>query len=250
MDAKLKRLVNELAFSVVAQNEALFKADAKTANKHALRQFDVYRELRNHGDIGRDAVARLLKHPRMDVRVAAAAFLLSDRYRIDESLAVIEKAAKGKGLIPWEASFVLKYWKEGTWDLDLDEKVASVKIRRLSSKMTLKELVEVFAQATAAQTDCRSRGYVHAVRKYGKKRKAAFDRIRAQGDAGRDALAALFFHPRLDVRVAAADSLLRHRTAAAKGVLKKISKGEGIAAYDAFKALKQWEEGTWALDPE
>jgi hypothetical protein len=60
----------------------------------------------------------------------------------------------------------------------------------------------------------------------------------------------LFKHPRMDVRVAAAAHLLRHRTAEARAVLQEIAKGEGLAAFEAGEALKRWEEGTWALDPE
>jgi hypothetical protein len=33
-------------------------------------------------------------------------------------------------------------------------------------------------------------------------------------------------------------------------VLQEIAKGEGLAAFEAGEALKRWEEGTWALDPE
>lgn len=124
-----------------------------------------------------------------------------------------------------------------------------MKIRRLSSKMTLEELVEVFAQATAAQTDCILQGNPKTGNRYAKKRMAAFDRLRAHGDAGRDALAALFRHPHMDVRVMAAAYLLRHRTAEAKAVLEEIAKGEGLAAFAASEALKRWAEGAPPLDP-
>ncbi|HYO52740.1 MAG TPA: DUF2019 domain-containing protein [Archangium sp.] len=73
-------------------------------------------KLRAHGDAGRDALAVLLTHPSMDVRTAAAAFLL--RYRTAEAKAVLEEAAKGQGLIPFGASEALKRWEEGTWELD------------------------------------------------------------------------------------------------------------------------------------
>jgi hypothetical protein len=73
-------------------------------------------ELRSRGDAGQDALAVLFRHPSMDVRTAAAAFLL--RYRTTEAKAVLEEAARGKGLIPFEASEALKRWEEGTWALD------------------------------------------------------------------------------------------------------------------------------------
>jgi hypothetical protein len=47
----------------------------------------------------------------MDVRVAAAAFLL--RHRTEEAKAVLEEAAKGKGMVPFEAQQSLKRWEEG-----------------------------------------------------------------------------------------------------------------------------------------
>ena len=115
--------------------------------------------------------------------------------------------------------------------------------------MSLEELVEVFAHHTAAQTDAIFRGDAKTGNKHANKRLAAFKKLRAHGDAGRDALAVLFKHPRMDVRVMAAAYLLRHRTAEAKAVLADISKGEGLAAFGASEALKRWEEGVWALDP-
>ncbi|QRK06783.1 DUF2019 domain-containing protein [Archangium violaceum] len=115
--------------------------------------------------------------------------------------------------------------------------------------MSLEELVEAFAHHTAAQTDAIFRGDSKTGNKHANKRLAAFKKLRARGDVGRDALAALFKHPRMDVRAMAAAYLLRHRTAEATAVLMEISKGEGLAAFGASEALKRWEEGTWALDP-
>lgn len=115
--------------------------------------------------------------------------------------------------------------------------------------MTLEELVEQFAQNVAAQTDAIWRGDAKTGNKHARKYGAAFDKLRAQGNAGRDALAVLFKHPRMDVRVMAAAVLLRYRTAEAKAVLEEAAKGEGMVPFKAGQALKRWEEGTWALDP-
>jgi hypothetical protein len=114
--------------------------------------------------------------------------------------------------------------------------------------MTLEELVEEFARNVAAQTDAIFRGDAKTGNKHAKRYVAAFEKLRAQGNPGRDALAALFTHPRMDVRVAAAAHLLRHRTAEARAVLQEVAKGEGLAAFEASEALKRWEEGAWALD--
>ncbi|WP_224243464.1 DUF2019 domain-containing protein [Hyalangium gracile] len=115
--------------------------------------------------------------------------------------------------------------------------------------MKLEELVEQFAENVAAQTDAIWRGDARTGNKHARKCGAAFDKLRAQGDAGRDALAVLLKHPRMDVRVAAAAFLLRHRTAEAKAVLQEAAKGEGMVPFEAQQALLRWEEGTWALDP-
>jgi hypothetical protein len=48
----------------------------------------------------------------------------------------------------------------------------------------------------------------------------------------------------------AAAFLLRHRTAEAKAVLEGAAQGKGLEALGAQQTLKNWEDGTWALDPE
>jgi hypothetical protein len=117
-------------------------------------------------------------------------------------------------------------------------------------EVSIEKLVDEFAWHVAAQTDAIFKGDVRTGNRHANKRLAAFKKLCAHGDAGRDALAVLFEHPRMDVRAMAAAYLLRHRTAEATAVLMEISKGEGLAAFGASEALKRWEEGTWALDPE
>lgn len=117
-------------------------------------------------------------------------------------------------------------------------------------KVELDKIVAEFAEHTIAQTDAIFRGDAKTGNKHARKRIAAFKKLRAQGDAGRDALLVLFTHPRMDVRVKAAAYLLRHRTKEAKAVLREVAKGEGLAAFGASEALKRWQEGTWQLDPE
>ncbi|WP_164016082.1 DUF2019 domain-containing protein [Pyxidicoccus trucidator] len=116
--------------------------------------------------------------------------------------------------------------------------------------MTLEKLVEQFAEHVAEQTDAIWRGDARTGNKHARKYGAAVDKLLAQGDAGRDALCVLLKHPRMDVRVMAAAHLLRYRTAEAKAVLEDAAKGEGLVPFEAGQALKRWEEGTWALDPE
>jgi hypothetical protein len=122
MVKSLEKLVEKFAYHVQAQTREIFGGDAKTGNKHARKAVAVFLELRSRGDVGRDALAVLLSHPSMDVRTAAAAFLL--RHRTAEAQAVLQEAAKGTGLIAFEASEALKRWEEGTWALDLAEEAA------------------------------------------------------------------------------------------------------------------------------
>ncbi|XXF78547.1 DUF2019 domain-containing protein [Myxococcaceae bacterium GXIMD 01537] len=112
----LDRFVDAFAHHTEAQTAAIWKGDAKTGNAHAKRCLAAFKKLTEHGDVGRDALARLLIHPSMDVRTMAAAFLL--RYKTAEAKAVLEEAAKGQGLIAFESQQALKRWEEGTWALD------------------------------------------------------------------------------------------------------------------------------------
>ncbi|WP_224367656.1 DUF2019 domain-containing protein [Hyalangium versicolor] len=115
--------------------------------------------------------------------------------------------------------------------------------------MNLDKLVEAFARHAAAQTDAIWQGNAKTGNKHAKQVNATFDKLCAHGNPGRDALASLFTHPRMDVRVKAAAFLLRHRTEEAEAVLKEAAQGEGLVSFAASEALKRWEEGTWALDP-
>ena len=112
----LEGLVDEFAENIAAQTDRILQGDAKTGNKHARRALSAFKKLRAHGDIGRDALLTLFSHPRMDVRVTAAAFLL--RHRTEEAKKVLEEAAKGKGLAALGAMQTLKNWDAGTWALD------------------------------------------------------------------------------------------------------------------------------------
>ena len=114
----LKDIAEEFAQNVAAQSDAIMRGDSKGGNKYAKRYIAAYKKLRDHGEAGRDALAELLTHSRMDVRVYAAACLLSDRP--EQAKPVLEEAAKGEGLIPFEASQALKHWNAGTWSLDVD----------------------------------------------------------------------------------------------------------------------------------
>ena len=109
--------------------------------------------------------------------------------------------------------------------------------------------VQDFAHSVIQQTEAIGRGDHRRGNKYAKRYIAAFEKLRAIGDAGRDALASLLTDPRADVRAMAATFLLRHRTEEALDVLRAEATGEGIVAFEASEAIKRWEEGTWSIDP-
>ena len=111
-----EKLVQQFAENVEAQTAAIWRADARTGNQHADKYIAAFAKLRAHGDEGREALAVLLKHPSVDVRTMAAAYLL--RYRTAEAKAVLEEAARGEGMIAFECQYTLKHWADGTWALD------------------------------------------------------------------------------------------------------------------------------------
>lgn len=115
--------------------------------------------------------------------------------------------------------------------------------------MTLEKLVEQVAKHVTAQTDAIWQGDSRTGNKHARKYEAAIEQLLAHGDAGRDALLVLFKHERMDVRVTAAATLLRYRTAEARAVLEDAAKGQGLVPFEASEALKRWDEGTWSLDP-
>jgi hypothetical protein len=112
----LDELVAEFAQSVREQTEAIARGDAKLGNQYADRYVRAWERLRQPGNEGRDALARLLNDDRRDVQVAAAAYLL--KYRTDDAKRVLQELAKGTGLAAFEASQALQRWEEGDWHLD------------------------------------------------------------------------------------------------------------------------------------
>ncbi len=115
--------------------------------------------------------------------------------------------------------------------------------------MNLNELVKEFADCVAAQSDAIAKSDPNAGNRFARRYIAAFEKLRAHGDLGRDALAGLLDDTRPEVRVMAAAYLLRHSGDRARAVLESEAKGKGAVAFGAAQALQRWKEGTWALDP-
>lgn len=118
-------------------------------------------------------------------------------------------------------------------------------------KVELAKLVKEFSDNVVAETDAVWAGDAKTGNKHAKRVTRAFDRLRAIGDEGRDALVPLMSKEhRPDVRLAAAVFLLRYRHAEARKVLKELGRGTGLIPFEAQEALKRWDEGVWQLDPE
>lgn len=105
------------------------------------------------------------------------------------------------------------------------------------------------------QKEAIRQGTVRAGNRQARRRDRIWERLRAQGHAGRDALAALLEDSRPDVRAMAAAYLLRYKTAEAVRVLKQVSEGKGLASFGASETLERWKEAcragrAWPLDPD
>jgi hypothetical protein len=116
-------------------------------------------------------------------------------------------------------------------------------------QMSIEALVEEFARCVELQHEAVLAGDPLTGNKYAKRYIAAFHRLRAAGDDGRNALATLLSDQRAAVRVMAATFLLRHCGETARRVLEAEATKDGLFAFGAEQALRRWEEGTWMLDP-
>jgi hypothetical protein len=88
----------------------------------------------------------------------------------------------------------------------------------------LEEIVAEFARNVAAQNEAIERGDAQTGNKHARLYIKAFDKLRAEGDVGREALVRLFEHERPDVRAMAAVFLLRYRAEEAKPVLDAVAR--------------------------
>lgn len=123
---------------------------------------------------------------------------------------------------------------------------------RRERKESIDVLVQRFATAVMKQEEEIHKGSASRGNRHAKRQRAAVDKLfRLYGDQGREALKGLFSHENDEVRCSSAAILLRYCTNDAMLILKDIAKnGRGFSCIGAFYCLKNWEEGTWALDPE
>jgi hypothetical protein len=107
----VKRFANAVVAGVEARERG---ARTDKFSKEYIAAFDA--ACAAGGDAGREALTSLFTHDDVNVRVTAAAFLL--RYAEERARAVLTAAAKGRGLVAFEASQALQRWEEGEWELD------------------------------------------------------------------------------------------------------------------------------------
>ena len=112
----------------------------------------------------------------------------------------------------------------------------------------LTALANKFAASVLQQASCIKRGDATEGNKHAKSYIKAFRDITKFGNAGREALIPLLKHDDTNVRVMAAAFLLRYATNEALSVLEAAKSGGGLAGLGAAQTLKNWSDGSWALD--
>lgn len=111
-----EELVNVFARAAALHSQALLAGDHRIANREARIVSKTFRQLTEMGDEGRQALTLLFTHANDDVASLAAAYLL--RYATDEAVQVLERIARKKGLVGFQAQQALERWREGDWHLD------------------------------------------------------------------------------------------------------------------------------------
>ena len=110
-------LAKQFAEAVAAQDLEIAHGDAQRGNEFAKKYIEAAKQLLELGSPGIDAFASLLQDDHALVRVTAAYYLLP--FKTEESLKVLEAAAKGKGVSGLNALVILARWKggeSGVWD--------------------------------------------------------------------------------------------------------------------------------------
>ena len=110
-------LAKQFAEAVAAQDFEIAHGDAERGNEFAKKYIEAAKQLLELGSSGIEALASLLQHEHPLVRVNAAYYLLP--FKTEESLKVLEAAAKAKGVSGLNAFIILARWKggeRGVWD--------------------------------------------------------------------------------------------------------------------------------------
>lgn len=107
----------ELFRSAAARHfTASLAGDYRSANREATTISQSFRQLKDIGDEGYQALMTLLEDENKAVETMAAAYLL--KYATDVAISVLRKNAQDEGLIGFKSQQALERWREGDWHLD------------------------------------------------------------------------------------------------------------------------------------
>ncbi len=105
-------LTDLFAQSAIARSVAIESRKPDVGNAHYRTMDNIYRELKRRGADAQRALLPLLDHDSPDVRLNAASLALE--FAASQAEAVLESLRHLHGLIAYEASGVLKEWKNGS----------------------------------------------------------------------------------------------------------------------------------------
>lgn len=103
-------------FAVAARSHHQLTVDgagARKINAQANLIALAYGRLRAHGEIGKQALARLLTDPDVAISIMAATYLM--HYVPDASRAALKRALTDPGIIGLGAKYALKRFEDGSW---------------------------------------------------------------------------------------------------------------------------------------
>lgn len=109
-------LLQMFADAAARNHTASIAGDYRNANRAAKTVAKAFRQLREMGDEGYQALLTLFEHEDKAVSTMAAAYLL--RYATDAAVQILQENARDEGLMGFSAQQALERWREGDWHLD------------------------------------------------------------------------------------------------------------------------------------
>ena len=112
-DDKLTQLLNRFAAAARVHHEALEAMNEERANAHARMIDGLHRSISSMGDLGQDAMLKLVDNG--NPVVAGMAAVYSIRYDSGRCLAVLRRVALEPGLLGFRAGVAVERWESGEW---------------------------------------------------------------------------------------------------------------------------------------
>lgn len=113
---EINDLLEKFTLSTLNHFNASLAGDWKTANREVAKIRKITKNIRDFGDVGRDALLSLTNNP--NSAVSAMAAMYSIKYAPEKSLSVLVKISQEPGLIGFEAGQAIQRWNEGNWMLE------------------------------------------------------------------------------------------------------------------------------------